>query len=785
MSAREIQSVDPTFGEWVRTRRRALDLTQDELARRVSCARVTIRKIESDELIPSKELAQVLAEKLGVPAQERDQFVKYGRSGKQPELITAQTTDIPPWHDEKRRHNLPESVTTFVGREREMAEIKKLLSTFRLLTLTGSGGVGKTRLALHVAADLRDAQWDEVQDKPRPYRDGVWFIELAPLSDPSLVPTTIANVLGVREEQERSLIATLSDWLRDKHLLLILDNCEHLIEAGAQFADAVLRTSHDVRILATSRETLGIAGETAYRVPSLAMPDPKNMPPLETLSQSESVRLFIERAQAAQPKFALAEGNALAVAQLCHQLDGIPLALELAAARVQAFSVEQINERLDDRFRLLTGGSRTALPRQQTLRALVDWSYDLLSESERMLLRRLSVFAGGWTLEAAESVCGEQDGESGQTTVPTNHRLFSGVLETLARLVDKSLVVVNLQAKEPRYHLLETIRQYAREKLLDANESEPLRDRHLDFFLKLAEQSESLYYEGQLFEWIPRLEVEHDNLRAALEWACGRDPEKARWLAGLLRWFWLYAEHLHEARTWYARVLKSGERASKTKELATALLGAAVSAAGLEEHGEARSFLEESVALYRELGDETRLAEALVWLGNSTLILGHDANACALYEENESLIRKSARRATLASGLVVWARAIANARHDYTFAKALLEESIAIRRASKNSFPLGLGAFLVLGYIATARRLCRGTPVSIRIAGRGAEAWNAFCDRGCIEKRRGCDESAGRLSQRAAVLRRSINNAPRKRAPTQCRTNCLSARLSRPASGRN
>ncbi len=295
-------------------------------------------------------------------------------------------------------NNLPQQVTSFVGRERETPEVERLLRASRLLTLTGAGGTGKTRLSLQVAANI-------LEEHP----DGAWFVEFAPVSDPDLVPQTVAAALGVREEPGKPITDTLHGYLKDKRLLLVFDNCEHLLDAVARLANAVLRGCPDVRILATSREAMGIGGEQAYRVPSLASPDPKGSYTPESLGQFDAVRLFIDRALLAQSSFAVTNENAPAVAQLCHRLDGIPLAIELAAARVRAMPVEKIAERLDDRFRLLTGGSRTALPRQQTLRAMIDWSYDLLSEKEKTLLRRLSVFAGGWTLEAAEAVCADPE----------------------------------------------------------------------------------------------------------------------------------------------------------------------------------------------------------------------------------------------------------------------------------------------------------------------------------------------------------------------------------------
>jgi predicted ATPase/class 3 adenylate cyclase len=314
------------------------------------------------------------------------------------------------------RHNLPVQVTSLIGREREIEEVRQRLAEARLLTLTGSGGVGKTRLALQVAAELTEA-----------YPEGVWLAELASLSDPDLVPQTTAQAIGVREEPGKSLTRTLADTLKDKRLLLVLDNCEHLVDACARLADTLLRSCPEMKVLATSREVLGIAGEVVYPVPSLSLPDPQRPLTPDVLGEYESVRLFAERAAGVAPAFVMTARNAGAVAHVCRQLDGIPLAIELAAARVRALSIEQVAQRLDDRFRLLTGGSRTALPRQQTLRALIDWSYDLLTGPEKRLLSRLSVFAGGWTLAAAEAVCSGEDIEAWE------------ILDLLTSLVNKSL----------------------------------------------------------------------------------------------------------------------------------------------------------------------------------------------------------------------------------------------------------------------------------------------------------------------------------------------------------
>jgi predicted ATPase/class 3 adenylate cyclase/DNA-binding CsgD family transcriptional regulator len=422
-------------------------------------------------------------------------------------------------------NNLPLQLTSFIGRERELAEVKRLLATTRLLTLTGSGGTGKTRLSLEVAAQSLDQ-----------FTDGVWFVELAPLADPALVPQTVAIALGVREDPGRPILTSLCEYVRDRDLLLMLDNCEHLLEACAQLADALLHAAPRLKVLASSREALGIAGEATYHVPSLPNPDPRARPPVAELAHYDAVRLFVERAQSAKSSFALDDANAIAVTQICQRLDGIPLAIELAAARLRAMSVEQIAARLDDRFRLLTGGNRTALPRQQTLRALIDWSYSLLTEPERLLLRRLSVFAGGWTLEAAEAVCADGRLEPEE------------VLDPLTHLVEKSLVVPDEQTTEPRYRLLETVRQYAREKLLDAGDGEATRSRHLAFFASLAAEAWVKLRSSGQDRWWPRVDAELDNFRTAIDWSLhGGDTAAGAAIVVSLWWFSIVRAYFEEA----------------------------------------------------------------------------------------------------------------------------------------------------------------------------------------------------------------------------------------------
>lgn len=441
------------------------------------------------------------------------------------------------------KNNLPRQLTSFIGREEEIQQLLKLIQDLPLVTLTGSGGTGKTRLALQVADRALEA-----------FPDGTWFVDLAPLADPGLVPLVTATALDMHAIPRSAVTQALGAFIGRKSLLMILDNCEHLVGASATLASELLYVCPHLHILATSREALGVKGEKPFRCPPLCLPDPQSHPTFPELAQSECIRLFTERAQTVSSSFRLTEANTPLVSRVCQQLDGIPLAIELAAARVRLLSMEQITARLDNIFHLLTGGGRTVLPRHQTLKALVDWSYDLLSVKERRLLCRLSVFAGSWTLEAAEAVCACPDDRD---PLPTEE-----ILDLLGQLVDKSLVSVqDGQGVESRYRMLEMIRQYARQRLLEGGGDEALREQHLAYYVELAQQAElHLRGKGQR-AWLDRLDADLDNIRWALGWAMSGDIGKGLQLATALQWFWHMRNYWIEGEGWLDRLLAAEAKA--------------------------------------------------------------------------------------------------------------------------------------------------------------------------------------------------------------------------------
>ena len=514
--------------------------------------------------------------------------------------------------------DLPLELSTFIGREREVAEIGRLVSDRRLLTLRGPGGCGKTRLALAVAQELVEE-----------FEDGVWWVELAPISEPELVPRTVASVLGLREKPDLPFTEALVAFLRSRNLLLILDNCEHLIEACASLVDTLLNSCGHLRVMATSREDLRVAGESSWMVPSLTVPEEAGDPPdPELLTSYEAVQLFVERARARQPGFVLTPQNAAAVVDICRRLDGIPLALELATARMGALGVSQIAERLGDALGLLTKGERTSAPRQRTLKATLGWSHDLLSGPEQALFGRLSVFAGGWSLEAAEAVGAGSGIEEGE------------VLDLLSRLVDKSLVLVTGRTGEARYRLLETVRQYASDKLAAGGEEEVVRQRHAVFFLGLAERAELELSGTQQVAWLDRLERELGNLREALGWfrESGQWPARLR-LAGSLWRFCYLRGHYEEGRGWLEGALAT-EDDEPSSARAKACLGAGALTFLQCDYDRASERLQEALALYRSLRDDRGVASASQLLGSIARERGEYARSEALHEESLAYYRK-------------------------------------------------------------------------------------------------------------------------------------------------
>ncbi len=687
-------------------------------------------------------------------------------------------------------NNLPIALSSFIGRGREIVEVKQLLATNRLLTLIGAGGCGKTRLAIWVAEEVGAA-----------FSDGVWLVELASLANPELAPQTLATVLGLREQTGRPVLESLTDHLASRQVLLVLDNCEHLIGACAQLAHDLLQRCPDLRILATSREPLSISGETVWLVPPLSTPEfvPESQAARSgsDLLRYEAVRLFVERASAVSPAFELTDQNAPTVAEICQRLDGIPLAIELAAARTRALSVRQIADRLDDRFHLLTGGSRIAPPRHQTLEATLDWSHTLLPEVERMVLHRLSVFAGGWTLEAAEAVCASDNVPAGD------------VLEALAHLADKSLVVVDQRGHddESRYRLLETIRQYALKKLVESGEDVDTKNRHLSYFIQWAEAAEPHLTSREQLPWLNRYEAEHDNLRAALEW-CLADEAKSQAglrLAAACGRFWRMHGYASEGRARFAVALARPGAQAHTLARARALAlcanlaylqsdfpdmrpiaeEALLIGRGLGEKGKpwvaftldllgelateegdyasAPALFQASLDIYRELGNTRGISDILMQFGWMAMRSGDYPQAIRHLEEFRALAQTSGDKSNLAFALSGLGEAAVR-QGQYERAVVLLEQGLALNRERKDKW--GTGTILgSLGWVALRQRdfermrvhLGESLTVRIDVGDRGGIAW-------CLEKLaeaaslQGQFQQAAQLFGAAAALRAPIKS---------------------------
>lgn len=679
-----------SFGEWIRRCRRALDLTREALAQQVGCAVITIRKIESDERRPSRQVAERLAECLQIPTEQRPAFLQAARgAGGENRLAKPPAAERSPrplqsaigtaFAHQERRTNLPTPLTPLVGRERDLVMLDGLLHRrdLQLLNLTGAGGVGKTRLALQLAAEQLAS-----------YTHGVWFVDLAPLRDPALVITAIFQALDLKEVGGRPPLQQIQDSIREKQLLLVLDNFEHLLEA-APLLIQLLAAAPLLKVLVTSRTALRLRGEHEYTVPPLDLPDRAQIPPLEALTQYAAIELFVQRAQAVQTTFRLTSANAPAVVEICHRLDGLPLAIELAAARSRLFSPQALLQRLDSRLTILTGGARDFPSRQQTIRSAIDWSYNLLEASEKRLFMRLGVFVGGCTLHAAEAIC-NSPGNAG-----------SDLVDGLMSLFEKSLLRrAELESGEPLFLMLETIREYALEKLHASSELVPLQAVHCAYFTDLALAAEPHLTDSDQAAWLARLEAAHDNLRAALRWALEQgDGQTALQLGGALGKFWEVRGHWSEGRLWLEQALAAGLQHSHSTEgttttqpwLARVLWWAGALAWRQCDYAQATKKLEQSLAIYRALGDLDRLTDILSTLGGVAFEQGKYADAQVLYEESLAVRREFGVRERIGDSLFCIGLV---AFHQQAFASArlYLEESLRLLRdagyAYGSSFPL-------------------------------------------------------------------------------------------------
>ena len=555
-------------------------------------------------------------------------------------------------------NNLAQQLNSFVGRERELEDVRALLAKNRLVTLLGMGGLGKSRLSVQLAAEVLDD-----------YPDGVWMVELAPLSDPDLVTQAIASVLGVKEDAGRPVLEALQKFVQDRQLLIVLDNCEHVVHACAEVAKRLLQSGPRIKIMASSRDALQIGGETAFQIAPLAAPDTNAANSAESLQRIDAVRLFVDRSTAAQPAFRLTDKNAAAVADICRRLDGIPLALELAAARLRAMSVEAIATRLDDRFKLLVSGDRTALPRQRTLRALIDWSYDLLDPPERALFQALSVFAGGWVLEGAEAVA------AGNGVDPDT------VLDLQTSLVEKSLVIADIEGG--RYRMLDTVRHYAAEKLAGGTAAAAVRDRHLSFYLQLVQAASGEIAGSAQAEWLLRLDRERENILAANAW-CDQGKDGAALGLRLIFSFALGFYMLNRGLLALCERLATEAlaRPQASADLLWFCQGLAVAGKFQFYRGrypEARASLERSLALARQLGDRARILGALQPLGMACLG-GGDPHSARLYlEEAVSIAEQGANTRSLAAVINALAQ-LHRSEGDLDKAEPLYDRTLTIAR---------------------------------------------------------------------------------------------------------
>jgi predicted ATPase/transcriptional regulator with XRE-family HTH domain/Tfp pilus assembly protein PilF len=771
------------FGAWLKQRRKTMGLTQAGLAECVGCSVRTIIQIELGERRPSKQIAELMARCINVPSREVPAFVEYARETPgQPEAQTP-----PPWSSQQRSpNNLPAPPTAFIGRERETAAACALLrrAEVRLVTMTGAPGIGKTRLSLRVASAL-------IADPA--FRDGVFFIALASIRDPNLVASTIARTLKIQEAPGQPLVERLKEALRDKHMLLLLDNFEHVIP-GAPVLAKLLAAAPGLKVLATSRALLHLYGEYEFPVHSLALPDLQEPAQVERLAQYEAVRLFTERAIAAKLDFAITGENAALIAGICIQLEGLPLAIELAAARTREFTPEAISSKLHKKLDLLVGGPQDLPARQQTLRAAIDWSYDLLDEKEQAIFRRMSVFVGGCTREAVQAVC--LLGSAPGVDLPGS----------IASLLDKSLLQQEAAGEDVRLRMLEITREYATERLAES-EAEVVQKRHAEYYLSVAEAAEPQLKGGQQIAWLDRLEAEHNNLRAALQWSLQYGEVEVALRLGSALWrFWLIRGYLSEGRRWLEEALAlkaAGAGAVPATVRANALNGAGNLAYSAGDYAAALALHEESLSLRRELGDKQGMAGALnniavVWRdrGDYERASKHFEESLDLKRElgdkmgiasslnNLGVVRQrqsnyDAAQASYEESLLIWREAgekygIATAltnlgvlhgfRGNYEAARSLHEESLAIRR--KLGDKLGIATslaniatvVLAQGDYASARALHEENLAIRREQGDKPGMAHSLYDLGFVLHRQGDLKRAASLIKESLSIWRDLGN---------------------------
>ena len=690
-----------SFGIWLRLRRRGLDLTQTELAERVGCSESTIRKIEADMLRPSREMSQRLAQCLELPQEQRTAFLRAARAETSVDRLPAPAQIDPasaPVLLPNRRSNLPLPTTSFIGRTHERAELASFVMSRRLVTITGVGGSGKTRLALEVAGDLLSS-----------FADGVWLVELGAQLDPELLTHTIAQSLSIREIAGEELATTLCNALCDKHALVVLDNCEHVVAASAEVTNALLRSCPQLQLLATSREALNLLGEQLYPIPPLVTPSDDPAQPLAELVSVESVQLFCERTRAVQPRFVLSPANAPLIAAICRDLDGLPLAIELAAVHMRRLPLQSLRERLAQPLMLLVNGPRNLPLRHQTLRTTIEWSYRLLNGDEQRLFSWLGIFVGGWTIPAAQALRDLDDG-----CLPVDL--------ALAELLDKHLVrLVECVGGEPRFAMLSTLQAYALEQLALSGEIEAVRGRHAAYYLDLVEQAEEELVGTQETPWLGRLATEHENLRTVLAWAFAGDDRSriavGLRLCGVLWRFWWIRGYVREGRRWldlalsrlldappplaakllygsgflartrgdlaaaedyFARSLQIWQEQQDQAGIAHALNSLGVLAFTQSNYDRARMLFEESLLLYQALADRKRVALVFNNLGNIAYKQGDLEQATARYQDGLELLEQIGAQPSTVALIKVNLGDIARLCQHYGRAARLLHEGVMI-----------------------------------------------------------------------------------------------------------